>query len=199
MAPACPVIRKEWRTRTAHSHHKAGTPGGNCIDCHMPKTRFANMNRSDHSMLPPTPAATLKFQSPNACTLCHKDKSASWADAKVRQWHKQDYQRPVLERAALVDAARKGRLGQTARHARLHSGSPRRQCDSSVAHPPSAELRRSTQAAGRPQGACNIPIPWCGPPLRVRSGALSHRRLATRWFAPQGTSTGWSASVLPLP
>jgi tetratricopeptide (TPR) repeat protein len=92
----------------AHSHHKAGTQGGNCIDCHMPKTRFANMNRSDHSMLPPTPATTIKFQSPNACTLCHKDKSASWADAKVRQWHKKDYQRTVLERATLVDAARKG-------------------------------------------------------------------------------------------
>jgi tetratricopeptide (TPR) repeat protein len=93
----------------AHSHHKPGTPGGNCIDCHMPKTRFANMNRSDHSMLPPTPAATLRFKSPNACNLCHKDKSAGWADAKVRQWHKRDYQQPVLNRASLVDDARKGK------------------------------------------------------------------------------------------
>ena len=91
----------------AHTHHKAGAPGGNCIDCHMPKTRFANMNRSDHSFLPPAPSATLKFQSPNACNLCHKDKGANWADAKVRQWHKRDYQKPVLERAALVDAARR--------------------------------------------------------------------------------------------
>lgn len=92
----------------AHSRHKPGKSGGQCIDCHMPKTRFANMNRSDHSMLPPTPASTMKFKSPNACNLCHKDRQASWADAKVRQWHKRDYQRPVLERAALVDAARKG-------------------------------------------------------------------------------------------
>ena len=90
-----------------HSRHKPATPGGNCIDCHMPKTRFANMNRSDHSMLPPTPAATLRYKSPNACNLCHKDKDAAWADSTVRQWHKADYQRPVLERAALVDAARK--------------------------------------------------------------------------------------------
>ena len=107
---ACqPCHQERVANAEAHTHHKAGTPGGNCIDCHMPKTRFANMSRSDHSMLPPTPAATLKFQSPNACTLCHKDKSASWADAKVRQWHKNDYQRPVLERAALVDGARKRR------------------------------------------------------------------------------------------
>lgn len=92
----------------AHSRHKPGTPGGQCIDCHMPKTRFANMNRSDHSMLPPTPAATLKYKSPNACNLCHKATDARWADAKVRQWHQDDYQKPVLERAALIDAARRG-------------------------------------------------------------------------------------------
>ena len=106
---ACqPCHQERVANAEVHSRHKAGTPGGNCIDCHMPKTRFANMNRSDHSMLPPAPASTIKFQSPNACNLCHADKSASWADAKVRQWHKRDYQRPVLERAALVDAARKG-------------------------------------------------------------------------------------------
>jgi tetratricopeptide (TPR) repeat protein len=91
----------------SHTRHKPGTPGGQCIDCHMPKTRFANMNRSDHSMLPPTPAATLRYKSPNACNLCHKHRDARWADAKVRQWHKDDFQKPVMERAALVDAARK--------------------------------------------------------------------------------------------
>jgi tetratricopeptide (TPR) repeat protein len=82
-------------------------PGSKCIDCHMPKTRFANMNRSDQSMLPPTPALTVKYRSPNACNLCHKERSAAWADAQVRKWHKKDYQKPVLERAALVDAARR--------------------------------------------------------------------------------------------
>jgi hypothetical protein len=71
-------------------------------------TEFARMTRSDHSMRPPTPAATLKFQSPNACNLCHKDKDPAWADQQVRQWHKDDYQKPVLERATLVDAARRG-------------------------------------------------------------------------------------------
>jgi hypothetical protein len=65
------------------------------------------MRRSDHSMLPPTPAATRKFKSPNACNLCHQDKDAAWADKQVRQWHTQDYQAPVLHRAGLVDAARR--------------------------------------------------------------------------------------------
>jgi tetratricopeptide (TPR) repeat protein len=92
-----------------HIHHppdKPGTPS-RCVSCHMPITPFARMNRSDHSMLPPAPAATLQFGSPNACNLCHKDKDAAWADQKVRQWRTRDYQAPLLKRAGLVDAARK--------------------------------------------------------------------------------------------
>jgi tetratricopeptide (TPR) repeat protein len=65
------------------------------------------MNRSDHSMLPPTPAATIAYKSPNACNICHKDRDAEWADKLVRQWRTRDYQAPVLKRAGLIDAARK--------------------------------------------------------------------------------------------
>jgi hypothetical protein len=74
----------------------------------MPTTAFARMTRSDHSMRPPTPAATLAFKSPNACTLCHTDHDAAWADRQVRAWHAKDYQAPVLSRGRLVEAARKG-------------------------------------------------------------------------------------------
>jgi tetratricopeptide (TPR) repeat protein len=73
----------------------------------MPMTSFARMKRSDHSMLPPTPAATLAYNSPNACNICHTDKDAAWADAYVRKWRERDYQAPALHRAALIDAARK--------------------------------------------------------------------------------------------
>ncbi|HUJ19312.1 MAG TPA: ammonia-forming cytochrome c nitrite reductase subunit c552, partial [Nitrospirota bacterium] len=91
----------------AHTHHPGSSEGSKCISCHMPMTAFARMNRSDHSMLPPTPAATLVYKSPNACNTCHKDKDAEWADKLVRQWRARDYQAPILKRAALIDAARK--------------------------------------------------------------------------------------------
>jgi tetratricopeptide (TPR) repeat protein len=92
-----------------HNQHPPDKPGvpNKCISCHMPMTAFARMNRSDHSMLPPAPAATMKFGSPNACNLCHKDKDAAWADENVRKWRTRDYQAPVLQRAGLIDAARK--------------------------------------------------------------------------------------------
>jgi tetratricopeptide (TPR) repeat protein len=92
---------------TAHTHHAVESEGSKCISCHMPMTAFARMNRSDHSMLPPAPAATMAYKSPNACKLCHKDKDAEWADKYVRQWRSRDYQAPLLKRAGLIDAARK--------------------------------------------------------------------------------------------
>ncbi|MGD0260038.1 MAG: tetratricopeptide repeat protein [Verrucomicrobiota bacterium] len=91
----------------AHTHHEAATAGNECVSCHMPMTEFARMRRTDHSMRPPTPAATLLYQSPNACNLCHTNQNAAWADKFVREWSKHDYQKPVLERAALIAAARK--------------------------------------------------------------------------------------------
>lgn len=99
-----------------HTHHAADSPANKCVSCHMPMTAFARMNRSDHSMLPPTPAASIRFGSPNACNICHTDKSAEWADQQVRQWHPNDYQDEVLRRAELVDLARKrdwSRLDET--------------------------------------------------------------------------------------
>ena len=105
---AClPCHQDKVRSPAAHTRHAEASEGSRCISCHMPKTSFARMTRSDHSMLPPAPSATMAFNSPNACTICHSDKQAAWADALVRQWHRRDYQGPVLERASLIDMARK--------------------------------------------------------------------------------------------
>ena len=106
---AClPCHEDKVKNAPAHTHHEAGNLGNECISCHMPVTEFARMRRSDHSMRPPAPAATIAFNSPNACNLCHTDQDAAWADKLVRQWSKRDYQKPVLENAQLIAAARKG-------------------------------------------------------------------------------------------
>ncbi len=106
---AClPCHQERVEQASRHIHHPPDRPGvpRKCISCHMPMTEFARMRRTDHSMLPPTPAATMKFNSPNACNLCHRDKDAKWADRQVRKWRKRDYQAPILKRAGLIEAAR---------------------------------------------------------------------------------------------
>jgi tetratricopeptide (TPR) repeat protein len=105
---ACmPCHEKQVKNAPAHTRHKPDGPANACISCHMPMTNFARMNRTDHSMLPPTPSATIAYKSPNACNICHTDKDAAWADKHVRKWRTRDYQAPLLKRAALIDSARK--------------------------------------------------------------------------------------------
>jgi tetratricopeptide (TPR) repeat protein len=89
-----------------HGHHQTGSKGNECVGCHMPKTQFAGRARSDHSMRAPSPAASMAYNSPNACNICHADHDAEWSDEWVRKWYKRDYQADVLRRAELIDAAR---------------------------------------------------------------------------------------------
>ena len=90
----------------AHTHHGSLSKGSMCISCHMPGTGESPARHADHSFLPPSPASSRAFGSPDACTMCHKDKDDAWADQWVRKWFPDDYQAPVLKRAGLVRAAR---------------------------------------------------------------------------------------------
>ena len=37
-------------------------------------------------MLPPAPATTIKYHSPNACNLCHLDRSLGWTVKTLMKW-----------------------------------------------------------------------------------------------------------------
>jgi Tfp pilus assembly protein PilF len=111
-AACLPCHQEKVENVTDHTHHDIDSAGSQCISCHMPTTKFARMTRSDHSMRPPMPAATLRFKSPNACNICHIDKDAAWAGEYVKKWHEKDYQRPTLELASLIDEARRGNWDQ---------------------------------------------------------------------------------------
>ena len=81
---ACiPCHEDRVKNAAAHTHHQEDSTGNRCIACHMPMTSFASMNRTDHSMLPPAPAATIAYKSPNACNICHADKDAAWSCQKM--------------------------------------------------------------------------------------------------------------------
>jgi tetratricopeptide (TPR) repeat protein len=92
----------------SHSLHPAGSEGAVCINCHMPKTEFGRMVRSDHSFRPPMPEATLQFESPNACNICHTDKSPAWANQIVKKRANGNYQDETIYWAQLIKEARAG-------------------------------------------------------------------------------------------
>ncbi|MEW6584212.1 MAG: tetratricopeptide repeat protein [Nitrospirota bacterium] len=105
---ACmPCHEKYVKDPASHTHHKPDSEGDKCVACHMPKTEFAKMERSDHSMRPPMPAASIAFKSPNACNICHTDKDARWANNIVREWRTRDYQASVLHVSGLIEVGRR--------------------------------------------------------------------------------------------
>ena len=72
----------------AHTHHKADSPGSECVACHMPKVEqtIADVNVSSHTFRFVSPAHTQKYKIPNACNVCHKDQSTEWANTAIEGW-----------------------------------------------------------------------------------------------------------------
>jgi predicted CXXCH cytochrome family protein len=85
-----PGSRNGPRTATleAHTHHKAGSPGSQCVACHMPKIEVTipGVFVRAHTFSFITPATTDKYKVPNPCTSCHTDKTTAWATEALRQW-----------------------------------------------------------------------------------------------------------------
>ena len=71
----------------AHTHHAAGSSGSSCVECHMPKVVYGvlEIHRS-HRIEVPDAARDAAAGRPNACTLCHTDRSLPWAAEHMRQW-----------------------------------------------------------------------------------------------------------------
>ena len=73
-----------------HTHHKAGSPGSDCVACHMPKIESEGVPGaavSAHTFRFINPGMTERYGIPNPCTSCHKDKSTAWARNVLRSWN----------------------------------------------------------------------------------------------------------------
>ncbi len=75
-------------TLEAHTHHKTGSSGNDCVACHMPKIAqtIADVNVRSHTFRFVSPAAAEAAHMPNACNVCHTDKTAAWASAALKTW-----------------------------------------------------------------------------------------------------------------
>jgi len=76
-------------TLEAHTHHASGSPGSQCVACHMPQIQSEGTPGAyvhAHTFRFIAPAMTEAYGIPNPCTTCHKGKSTAWATSALRQW-----------------------------------------------------------------------------------------------------------------
>ena len=91
----------------AHGHHRAGSVGNQCVQCHMPYHYVTGENLTDHRIASPAPENTVVNGVPNACNQCHEDKSPQWASAWAKQWYG-DYQREIVARTTAIANGQRG-------------------------------------------------------------------------------------------
>src|SRR5262249_7008025 len=71
----------------SHHHHREGSRGAACIECHMPARVYMVIDeRRDHSFRVPRPDRTVTMGTPNACDRCHAERGAAWSAAQMRRW-----------------------------------------------------------------------------------------------------------------
>src|SRR3546814_8992011 len=72
---------------SAHSHHKPGSYGAQCVNCHMPTVTYMGVDaRRDHNFRLPRPLLEANTGSADACRSCHRDQTASWAQKAIDSW-----------------------------------------------------------------------------------------------------------------
>ena len=97
--------------KKSHHFHKVNSAGASCVQCHMPETIYMGVDgRHDHSIRIPRPDLSIKLKTPNACTQCHKNKSAQWANKQMQSWYGKDWA-PGWHFGETFYAARTGSIG----------------------------------------------------------------------------------------
>jgi predicted CXXCH cytochrome family protein len=76
---------------TGHTHHPPESEGSRCVSCHMPRIMDAVLFRARTHQIDdiPDPEMTERFgqqDSPNACLLCHSEKTSEWVKQALATW-----------------------------------------------------------------------------------------------------------------
>jgi tetratricopeptide (TPR) repeat protein len=103
-----------------HHHHAVDSPGSACVACHMPTTTYMQVDpRHDHSLRVPRPDQARALGLPDACSRCHGENRAAWADRVVRGWLGRPAQGLAGGGAEAIQASETGALDAAPRLRRL--------------------------------------------------------------------------------
>lgn len=72
-----------------HTRHSANSSGSLCYNCHMPYTTYGLVKAlRSHQISNPSVDASVDTGRPNACNLCHLDKTLDWTAQNLTNWWK---------------------------------------------------------------------------------------------------------------
>jgi predicted CXXCH cytochrome family protein len=120
---ACLQCHQALRPRVAeHTHHQPGSEGSRCYNCHMANTTYGLLKATrSHFIERPRAAETLEAGRPNACNLCHLDRTLLWTAERLHQWYGQPLPEKMTEAERTVaSAVVLGLRGDAAQRALIH-------------------------------------------------------------------------------
>jgi len=75
------------RQGSAHTHHRPESSGSRCYGCHMPFTSYALFKGiRSHRIDSPSALGQVQTGKPNACNLCHVDRTLGWTAEHLERW-----------------------------------------------------------------------------------------------------------------
>ena len=91
---ACLQCHQAIASRVAeHTKHQPASEGSSCYNCHMPFTSYGLLKTiRSHQISSPSVASTRDTGRPNACNLCHLDKTLAWTGDYLAEWYGQERQ-----------------------------------------------------------------------------------------------------------
>ena len=86
---ACLQCHATFRTNLAeHTKHQSNSSGSSCYNCHMPYTTYGLLKTiRSHTISNPSAAESVESGRPNACNLCHLDKTLAWTSDALSRWY----------------------------------------------------------------------------------------------------------------
>ena len=77
-----------------HSRHRPESTGSECMNCHMPHTTYGLFSAiRSHRIDNPSVRVSVESGRPNACNLCHLDRTLEWSSRYLNEW----YGQPLVE------------------------------------------------------------------------------------------------------
>ena len=118
---ACTQCHERFRRETevtAHTHHRAESSGSQCYNCHMPYTTYGVLTAiRSHQVSSPRVADQLATGRPNACNLCHLDKTLGWTGDQLARWYHHPTRELSPDETEVADSVRLALAGDAGQRA----------------------------------------------------------------------------------